>query len=211
MVSRLFAPLALLGALVLSAPSLAFDDPVQLIRETTAELFALVDENRQAYENDPSLLEDELQRVLMPRIDTIHSARLVLGRHGRGKSRDDIEAFAEALAGLLLSRYATGLLEFRSQEQVEILPLSGDNTERQTRVRTRVRLDSGSRAPVDYVLRKNDGEWQVFDVIVEGISYVATFRNQISEEIRRDGFDRMLARLEAGEIEVEIDVDGNNG
>ncbi|MGY6630238.1 MAG: MlaC/ttg2D family ABC transporter substrate-binding protein [Wenzhouxiangella sp.] len=209
MVSRLFAPLALLGALVLSAPSLAFDDPVQLIRETTAELFALVDENRQAYENDPSLLEDELQRVLMPRIDTIHSARLVLGRHGRGQSREDIEAFAEALADLLLSRYATGLLEFRSREQVEILPLSGDNTERQTRVRTRVRLDSGSRAPVDYVLRKNDGEWQVFDVIVEGISYVATFRNQINEEIRRSSFQDVLSRLRAGEIEIEVDNNGS--
>lgn len=208
MVFRLITPLALIGALLASSPSLAFDNPVELIRATTAELFSLVDENREAYENDPSLLEDELERVLMPRIDTIHSARLVLGRHGRGQSREDIEAFAEALADLLLSRYATGLLEFRSREQVEILPLSGDNSDRQTRVRTRVRLDSGSRAPVDYVLRKNDGEWQVFDVIVEGISYVATFRNQIGEEIRRSSFADVLNRLRAGEIEIEVESNG---
>jgi len=90
---------------------------------------------------------------------------------------------------------------------VEILPLAGDNDERSTRVRTRVRLDSGNRAPVDYVLRKAGDEWRVFDVIIEGISYVATFRNQISEEIRRDGFDRMLARLKAGDIEVEVEVE----
>ena len=182
-------------------------DPVELIRETVGEMFALVDENRSQYEADPSLLEDELRERLMPRLDTIHSARLVLGRHGRGLEREQVEDFAEALSELLMSRYATGLLEFRSRDQVEILPLAGDNDERSTRVRTRVRLDSGNRAPVDYVLRKAGDEWRVFDVIIEGISYVATFRNQISEEIRRDGFDRMLARLQAGEIEVEVDVE----
>ena len=182
-------------------------DPVELIRETVGEMFALVDENRSQYEADPSLLQDELRERLLPRLDTIHSARLVLGRHGRGLEREQVEDFAEALAELLMSRYAAGLLEFRSRDQVEILPLAGDNDERSTRVRTRVRLDSGNRAPVDYVLRKAGDEWRVFDVIIEGISYVATFRNQISEEIRRDGFDRMLARLQTGDIEMEVDVE----
>lgn len=73
-------------------------------------------------------------------------------------------------------------------------------------MRTRVRLDTGSRAQVDYVLRKTGDEWRVFDVIIEGISYVATFRNQIGEEIRRRGFDAMLSRLQAGEIEIDVEV-----
>lgn len=200
--------LLLILACAWAVPAVAdTSDPVELIRETVSEMFALVDENRSEYEADPSLLEAELRERLLPRLDTIHSARLVLGRHGRGLEREQVEDFAEALAELLMSRYATGLLEFRSRDQVEILPLAGDNDERSTRVRTRVRLDSGNRAPVDYVLRKAGDEWRVFDVIIEGISYVATFRNQISEEIRRDGFDRMLARLKAGDIEVEVDVE----
>ena len=200
--------LLLILACAWATPAVAdTSDPVELIRETVGEMFALVDENRSEYEAEPSLLEDELRERLLPRLDTIHSARLVLGRHGRGLEREQVEDFAEALSELLMSRYATGLLEFRSRDQVEILPLAGDNTERSTRVRTRVRLDSGNRAPVDYVLRKAGDEWRVFDVIIEGISYVATFRNQISEEIRRDGFDRMLARLQAGEIEVEVDAE----
>jgi len=200
--------LLLILACAWATPAVAdTSDPVELIRETVGEMFALVDENRSEYEAEPSLLEDELRERLLPRLDTIHSARLVLGRHGRGLEREQVEDFAEALAELLMSRYATGLLEFRSRDQVEILPLAGDNDERSTRVRTRVRLDSGNRAPVDYVLRKAGDEWRVFDVIIEGISYVATFRNQISEEIRRDGFDRMLARLKAGDIEVEVEVE----
>lgn len=203
----MFRTVVLALTLALGTPlQAAADDPVELIRQTIGDLFALVDNNRASFEAEPSLLEQELRERLLPRLDTIHSARLVLGRHGRGLEREQVEDFAEALSELLMSRYATGLLEFRSRDQIEFLPLAGDNTERSTRVRTRVRLDSGNRAPVDYVLRKADGEWRVFDVIIEGISYVATFRNQIGEEIRRDGFESMLDRLRAGEIEVAIET-----
>ncbi len=199
--------IALVLSFALVAPLLGADgdDPVELIRQTTGELFELVEENRSAYERNPQLLRDKLVEILEPRSDMLHSARLVLGRHGRQLEREQVEEFADALSNLLMRRYATGLLEFRSREQVEILPLAGDNTERMTRVRTRIRLDSGQRAPVDYVLRKRDGQWLVFDVIIEGISYVSTLRNQIGEEIRRDSFDGMLRRLQAGEIEVELD------
>lgn len=196
--------------LILALPAMADTGPVELVRQTTTELFELVEENRAKYEENPQLLRDQLADILKPRSDLIHSARLVLGRHGRGLEREQIEAFAEGLSNMLMRRYASGLLEFRSREQVEILPLAGDNTERMTRVRTRIILDNRQRIPIDYVLRKSDGEWLVFDVIIEGISYVATFRNQIGEEIRRDGFDRMLERLETGEIEVDIEVGNNN-
>ncbi|MFP4209302.1 MAG: phospholipid-binding protein MlaC [Wenzhouxiangella sp.] len=197
---------SLLLVLASTSPVLADPgDPLELVRETTGELFTLIEANRSAFEQDPELLHEELRARLLPRLDTVYSARLVLGRHGRSLEREQIEAFAEALSNVLMRNYATGLLEFRSRDQVEILPLAGDNSERATRVRTRLALDSGEQAPVDYVLRLSDGQWRVFDVIVEGISYVATFRGQIGEEIRRDGFERMLARLQAGEIALEVE------
>lgn len=202
MVRGIILSLALLFVVPAHADS---DDPVEVIRTTIGDLFALIDDNRAEFEADTSLLAAELRERLLPRLDTVHSARLVLGRHGRGLEREQIEEFADALAELLMSQYADGLLEFRSRDQIEILPLAGDNTERATRVRTQVRLDSGDRAPVDYVLRKSGDEWRVFDVIVEGISYVTTFRSQIGEEIRRDGFEAMLDRLKAGELNVEVE------
>ncbi len=208
MIIRWTSLLLALG-LSLSTAVHAEEDPVELIRQTTIELFNLVEENRSEFERDPQLLRGRLEDILRPRVDTLHSARLVLGRHARGLEREQVEAFADALSDLLMGRYATGLLEFRSREQVEVLPLAGDNSDRMTRVRTRIRLDSGQRAPVDYVLRRQNGDWLVFDVIIEGISYVATVRNQIGEEIRRHGFDRMLARLQAGEINVEVELNGN--
>jgi phospholipid transport system substrate-binding protein len=188
---------------VLTAAALAADEPADIVRETSDRLFELVDSNRAAYAAEPSRLQDEVRRHLLPHVDILYSARLVLGQHGRGLSADRVEAFARALSDLLVRRYADGLLEFKDRDQMKILPDQGGNTERMTRVRTKVRLTSGSEAAVDYVFRKKDGEWRVFDVIIEGISYVATFRTQIGEEIRRDGFERVLSRLESGELQLE--------
>ena len=197
---------ALLLAAV-TATALAGGEPADIVRDASDQLFELVDTNRAAYAAEPRRLQAEVRRHLLPHVDTLHSARLVLGQHGRGLSADRVDAFARALSDLLVRRYADGLLEFRDRDQMKILPEQGGNTERMTRVRTKVRLTTGSEAAVDYVFRRKDDEWRVFDVIIEGISYVATFRTQIGEEIRRDGFDRVLSRLESGELQLETKAD----
>lgn len=179
--------------------------PVNIVRETTNELFAMVDEKRATYENDLQALRDAIRPVLLDEIDTLYSGRLVLGRSARGMAPEKVEAFADALSDLLIRRYADGLLDFRTRDQIEIMPLAGENSERMTRVKTRVTLESGEQAPVDYVFRKTNEGWKIFDVIVEGISYVTTFRNQIGEAIRQDGFDATLEQLQSGKLEFDTD------
>lgn len=196
----------LLATLALASSQLAAaDDPVSVIEGKTERLATMIDNKREQYLEDERAFKRDVRSVLLPTIDTVYSARLVLGRHGRGKERERIEAFADALAGQLLDRYATALLDYDLHDRIEFLPLAGDNTERATRVRTRVRLDNGSRAPVDYVMRLTEEGWKVFDVIVEGISYVATFRSQIDQEIRRSSFENVLGRLQSGQFQLDVD------
>ena len=186
---------------------IAAEEPPEIIEDTTSRIIDLIENNRELYKQDTDRMRNDIREVLLPRIDKAYSARLVLGRHGRGLDADDVEEFAETLAEQLLRRYASALLEYDLRDRLEILPLTGENTERMTRVRTRIRLDGSNRTPMDYVFRKTDGQWLVFDVIVEGISYVATFRNQIGEEIRRHGFDGLMERLRRGDLELEVEVD----
>ena len=200
-------PLLITAMLLLSAVATAQQQsgPVEIVRETTNQLFKLVDENREKYENDVEALRKDIRPVLLSEIDTLYSGRLVLGRSARGMDPEKVEEFSDALSDLLIRRYADGLLDFRTRDQVDILPLSGNNTERMTQVKTRVTLENGDAAPVDYVFRKTDEGWKIFDVIVEGISYVTTFRNQIGEQIREEGFDATLEKLKQGTVEIDAD------
>lgn len=199
----LFATLACL-VLAMPAAGKARDNPDELVLQLCERIFHRLDENRERYEQDSELLFEMIREEFLPHLDRMYSARLILGRHGRSLEHEQIEEFAEALSDMLLRRFGDGFLHFKDPDQIRVLPLAGDNTDRVTRVRSRINLGGGRIAPVDYVFRKTDGQWKVFDVIFEGISYVATFRNQIGEEIRRFGFDGLMDRIRAGEIEVPV-------
>jgi phospholipid transport system substrate-binding protein len=178
-------------------------DPVGIVRETAGKILQSLDEQREAYAQDPALLRRMVRRDLLPLIDLDYSARLILGKAGREVSEQQLEAFSEAMSDVLINRYADGLLEFRSDEQLEVLPLKGNNTEKLTRVRTRVKLANGGHAPVDYAFRKTDAGWKAFDVTVEGISYVITFRNQIVPRVEADGIDQVTAEIRSGNLPLD--------
>jgi len=135
-------------------------------------------------------------------MDQEYSARLILGRAGKGVTEEQLNAFSQAISTVLINRYADGLLGFRSDEQVQILPLKGNNTDKLTRVRTRIKLENGGYAPVDYAFRKTDQGWKVFDVTVEGISYVITFRNQISPQVQSEGIDNVTEEIRLGNLKI---------
>jgi phospholipid transport system substrate-binding protein len=149
------------------------------------------------------LLRDVVRDDLLPLIDLDYSARLILGKAGRGVSPEQLGAFSEAMSSVLINRYADGLIEFRSDEQLEVLPMKGKNTDKLTRVRTRIKLESGGFAPVDYSFRMTEQGWKAFDVMVEGISYVITFRNQISPRVEAEGIDKVTADIVAGNVKID--------
>lgn len=198
--TRLLALLMTLSPVV-AAGSNAMPD--ELVSEAAGTLIAKMDANHAAYSADASLLAEVVREDLMPLLDMPYSARLILGRAGRSASEAQIDAFTEAMSRLLVDRYASGLMNFRSREQLEVLPLRGELNDRATRVRTRVRLEDGGFAPVDYIFRKTPDGWKAFDVIIEGISYVTTYRNQIMPEVEAQGLDSVIQRLNSGEIQLE--------
>lgn len=178
------------------------DDPVSLVKSITGTIFRELDENFEKYESNPADLQALIRSDLIPLLDVHYSARLILGRAGRGLEKAKIDEFADAMIDLLVSRYSSGLLRFRSRKQLVVLPQRGDLNEKLTRVRTRVQLPQGGEAPIDYAFHKTADGWKAFDVIVEGISYVATYRNQIMPDVQANGIDSVIARLTTGDLEL---------
>jgi len=179
------------------------EDPEQLVRDTAVKVLAQISENQETFRQDPGQLAEVVRRDLLPLMDMDYSARLILGRAGRDATEAQIQAFANAMSDLLISRYSAGLLKFHSNEQLEVMPLRGEMNDKSTRVRTRVHLDTGKFAPVDYVFRKTGAGWKAFDVIIEGISYVATYRNQIIPEVEANGLDSVTERLSSGQLALK--------
>lgn len=196
-------PLLLIGAVGnLCADHIRGDDPVSLVQDTTVHIFEDVTDNLERFKANPEELQALVKKDLLPLLDVNYAARLVLGRAGRGLPEEKIDQFADSMSTLLINRYSTGLLYFSSEVELRVLPQRGELNEKLTRVRTRVKLPSGGEAPVDYAFRKTADGWKAFDVIVEGISYVTTYRNQIMPEVQANGIDSVIERLNSGQLKL---------
>jgi len=79
---------------------------------------------------------------------------------------------------------------------ITVMPYRGDATKKRTRVRSSVALDDGTKVSVDYELVKRKAGWLVFNVVIEGVSYVRNFRAELDSEIRATSLDAVIERLE---------------
>ena len=177
-------------------------DPVSLVEDINVRIFANVSENLEEYKANPEALKDLVRTDLLPMLDVKYAARLILGRAGRGIEKEKIDKFADCMSNLLINRYSKGLLNFSSEVKLQVLPQRGELNEKITRVRTRVQMPNGGEAPVDYAFHKTADGWKAFDVIVEGISYITTYRNQIMPDVQANGIDSVIERLGTGQLEL---------
>ena len=177
-------------------------DPVSLVEDINVRIFANVSENLEEYTANPEALKSLVRTDLMPMLDVKYAARLILGRAGRGIEQEKIDQFADCMTNLLINRYSDGLLYFSSEVELQVMPQRGELNEKITRVRTRVQMPNGSEAPVDYAFHKTADGWKAFDVIVEGISYITTYRNQIMPDVQANGIDSVIERLGTGQLEL---------
>ncbi|MEM9404383.1 MAG: ABC transporter substrate-binding protein [Pseudomonadota bacterium] len=178
--------------------------PNDVIAEASQLLADQLTERRDEFAADKDALYTMVNDIILPRFDRRYAAQLVLGRNWRTATDDQRNAFIDAYYNSLLQQYADGVLEF-DQDRIKILPFRGDESKPRVTVKTTVRLNDGTQVPVDYGLVRRDSGWMVFDVVIEGISYVRNFRAEINSEIQTSSLDAVIARLarSAGGVDDE--------
>jgi len=177
-----------------SAPSSTMG-PQELVENSAKRMLQELDANREMYRKDSAKLDALVANVLLPNFDTEYAARLVLGQTWRTATPEQRKRFVDAFYHSLLRNYGTALLDFTA-DRFTILPYKGDPDATTATVRTEVKRSSGDKVPVNFSLRKVDGMWKAWDVVIEGISYVKSFRTDFGAEIQQKGLDEVINRLE---------------
>ena len=186
-------PLLVLCAFI-ALPAMA-ESPNFVVEEAAALLASQLNDRKDELAADKPALYSTINDILLPRFDRVYSAQLVLGKHWRAADNEQRQRFIDAFYASLLRRYAEGVLEY-DQDKVQVLPYRGDDTKSRTMVRSFVMLDDGSRVPVNYGLVKREKGWLLFDVTIEGVSYIRNYRAEIDSEIRASSLEAVIKRLE---------------
>lgn len=169
--------------------------PQEIIREAVDLLTTGLDERREELKSDRDALYEFIDGILLPRFARRFAATAVLTKHWRTASDEQKRRFIDAFYTTLVRRYAEGILEF-DMDRIVIRPYKGDPTKRTTVVKTSVQLDNGTKIPVFYMLVNTREGWRMFDVKIEGVSYIVNYRKELHAEIRRTGLDQVIERLE---------------
>jgi phospholipid transport system substrate-binding protein len=169
--------------------------PQALVENSAKKMLAELDANRAMYKSDPKKLDGLVGNVLLPNFDTEYSARLVLGQSWRTATPEQRKRFVDAFYHSLLRNYGAALIDFTG-DRFTVLPYKGDPGDTTATVRTEVKRGSGDKVPVNFSLRKTPEGWKAWDVVIEGISYVKSFRTDFASEIQQKGLDDVITRLE---------------
>lgn len=212
--------LALAASMLAAAPALSFaqtqtapaapaamqGSPSQLVLDNTRRVLETLESRRAEFTRDRAALQAFVSGEFDAMFDRDYAARQVLGRHGRGASDADVKAFGDALADNLMRRYGSSLLDFNTRLQVRIKSETALPRGLGVKVSSEMTRQGGEPIPVDYLMRRAGSGWRVFDVMVEGVSFVQTFRQQFDSELQRKSIAQVAQELRSGQISASADA-----
>ncbi|HKY08079.1 MAG TPA: ABC transporter substrate-binding protein [Candidatus Binatia bacterium] len=175
------------------APAPVFaTSPSEQIERTVRQVMDVVGDAANSQEQRRELLRE----TLMPRFDWLEMSKQALGKHwSRASGRE--QEFVSVFADFLGNAYIGQIVSYRN-EKVRFVHESVDNEEAQ--VKTRIVSEKGEPTTVNYRLRRVDGEWKIYDVIVEDISIVVNYRSQFSRILAKGSFDDLVRQLKQKEL-----------
>ncbi|HEV8694568.1 MAG TPA: ABC transporter substrate-binding protein, partial [Lysobacter sp.] len=196
------APAVVLAQAAPAAAATKAGTPGKLVLDNSTRILTTLETRRTEFTKNRTALNQFVSSEFNAMFDRDYAARLVLGVHARGASDGDIKLFADALADSLMSRYGASLLDFNTKLKVRVKSENPLPNGRGVRVSSEFLRQAGEPVPVDYLMRNTGGSWKVFDVMVEGVSFVQTFRAQFDGPLKSKSIAQVAADLKAGKLQA---------
>ena len=188
MLKRLFLIMTA-GIMLAAAHGTSADmSPTDSIRTSVDSILALL----QNKELDQATRRDEMRKVINGRFDFRAMSQRTLATNWKKASSEQKQEFVQLFAQLIENTYI-GRIEAYTDEKVDF---PGEKVKGKKAVVETLILTASADIPINYkVYRKKNGEWWVYDVIIEGISLISNYRSSYQEIVSKEGFDGLIAKM----------------
>jgi phospholipid transport system substrate-binding protein len=189
-IAVLLALAASLFALNLQSQALG---PEELVRKVTADVLEAVKTDKDLLADRKRALALAEQKVL-PHVDFREAAQLAVGKPWWKATPAQQERIVTEFRGLLIRIYSNALDTYRGQT-MQVLPVRMAAGATETTVRNRYLKPGAPPVPVEYAMKKTPEGWKIYDITVEGVSLVLTYRSEFEQITRTSGIDGLIKRL----------------
>lgn len=189
---------AVLALLAAGLPAMAAADTAaeNLVRRTAEDTLRTLENRRDQLDGNPSAIYDLVGNKLAPHFDFELITRSAVGRDWRNASAVQRSQLVSAFRALLISTYAKSLAKY-SGEEIVYKPARAGTRDGTVVVPTEVTGSGGPPIPIDYRMHKEDGSWKVYDLVIDNVSMISSYRGQFRNSIGRSGIDGLIQELEA--------------
>jgi len=140
----------------------------------------------------------EIRRAADSLFDFTEMSRRALGRHWADRTAAERDEFVRLFTDLIARSYI-GKIDRYAGEAIAYTGERVDGDE--ASVRSQVVTAKGSQIPVEYRLHRSNDNWTAYDVLIENVSLVGTYRSQFDRIIKTESFGDLLRRLrEKGQV-----------
>ncbi len=186
-----------------AAQSASAESPSQVVQSAADGLLKALDADRGAYRNNPSKIQGLVDQYILPHVDTQFCARLVLGKYWRTATPQQRDRFVNAFYHSMLNNYGAAIVQFTSNT-LKVYPSRVNPGDQNATVRTEMMRTSGPPISVNYYMHETPEGWKAWDVVIDGVSYIMSYRQDFQPQIAQQGLDAVINRLERGEKPAQI-------
>jgi phospholipid transport system substrate-binding protein len=172
----------------------AQEGPDALVKRVTDELLTLIKTDKELQAGNQRKVVEVAEAKVLPHFDFARMTRLAVGRNWQQATDAQKEALVKEFRTLLVRTYSSSLSAYRNQT-IEVKPTKLGPNDKEATVRTAVIQQGGPPIPIDYSMEKEAEGWKVFDVVIDGVSLVTTYRGSFNDQIQKGGIDGLVKTL----------------
>lgn len=176
----------------------ADSDPIDMLKSASTQMLDTLQKQKAQIKRNPEILQDIVNRILVPHVDVTSMSRSVVGRtYWQQATPAQRNEFMNEFTQFVIKSYAVALSSYRD-EKVKFYPIRGGVVGKtRIEVQSDILQKDGPSIPVSYRLVKQGSVWKVYDFSVEGISMVQSYRSQFAAVLSQGGLPNLIARLKS--------------
>jgi len=169
--------------------------PDTLIRNTVDEVTAVIKQDKDIQAGDQDKILALVDAKVLPHFDFPRMTQLAVGKYWRAATPEQKQALVTEFRNMLVRTYTKVFTVYRDQT-IEVKPykLAVDD-ETEATVKTLISKPGTQAIPVDYELKKTADGWKAFDISIEGVSMVMSYRGTFTSQIQQNGIDGLIKTL----------------
>jgi phospholipid transport system substrate-binding protein len=187
-------------------------DPDVLLKQATHDMIAAINANRKEIKTNPDKLKSLVEEIILPHLDLITASKWVMGKYWRRADKAQKLGFIRAFRTLLLRFYSSALAEYLNEDDKLLdqkiftyYPIRGDLASKDVQVRAIVSPEKGDPVPIHYSMHLTSKGWKIYDVSVDGVSMITTYKNNFATELSQKGIDGLIASIEEKNKNMVVD------